>query len=288
VQVHSNGIVEVGNNIDPMSRSFQNDTFQNHTYTFIAPFYGDVHAGGDTSCGEGVVKYVVITDGTALEKVKLQIQKAFPDHKEFSPEYLVVATWDGVGYYKEKVDKRNTFQCVVTTDGTTSFAIFLYNEIEWTTADDDRGPAKVGFNDYKGVNLNQSWEMPCSGTSDITQLNTSSNVGTPGLWIFRIDGENIIPACPNEASCTSDRLCSCLTDDPRLCHSQCQRSTEKLVCTKTDRTDTPSTEGVESGADSTHTLPFMVFSVAIIVSVACVCLRAVPTLRSTGPKVKGE
>ena len=51
-----------------------------------------------------------------------------------------------------------------------------------------------------GVNFNQSWEMPCSGTSDITQLNTSSNVGTPGLWIFRIDGENIIPACPNEGA----------------------------------------------------------------------------------------
>ena len=46
------------------------------------------------------------------------------------------------------------------------------------------------------------------------------------------------------ASCTSDRLCSCLTDDPQLCHSQCQRSTEKLVCTKDDSTDTPSTEGM--------------------------------------------
>ena len=38
--------------------------------------------------------------------------------------------------------QRNTFQCVITTDGTTSFAIFLYNKIEWTT-----GPARVGFNE---------------------------------------------------------------------------------------------------------------------------------------------
>jgi hypothetical protein len=151
--VHSNGIVEVGNNIDPMSRSFQNDTFQNHTYTFIAPFYGDVHPEGATMpCGKGVVYFnVVTTDPTAKDKAIKQIQEAFPEHDKFSPVYLVVATWDGVGYYKEKVDKRNTFQCVVTTDGTTSFAIFLYNEIEWTTADDDRGPAKVGFNDYKGA-----------------------------------------------------------------------------------------------------------------------------------------
>ena len=49
-----------------------------------------------------------------------------------------------------------------------------------------------------GVNLNQSWEVPCSGTPNIAQLVTSSNVGDPGVWIFRID-ESIVPACPTES-----------------------------------------------------------------------------------------
>ena len=40
----------------------------------------------------------------------------------------------------------NTFQCVIATDGNTTFAIFLYNKIEWTTAMGST-PAKVGFND---------------------------------------------------------------------------------------------------------------------------------------------
>ena len=40
----------------------------------------------------------------------------------------------------------NTFQCVIATDGDTTFAIFLYNKIEWTTAIEST-PAKVGFND---------------------------------------------------------------------------------------------------------------------------------------------
>ena len=40
----------------------------------------------------------------------------------------------------------NTFQCVIATDGNTTFAIFLYNKIEWTTAIEST-PAKVGFND---------------------------------------------------------------------------------------------------------------------------------------------
>ena len=48
------------------------------------------------------------------------------------------------------------------------------------------------------MDFNQSCELPCSGTTDIAQLVNTSNVGTPGLWIFRIDGENIIPASPNE------------------------------------------------------------------------------------------
>ena len=47
------------------------------------------------------------------------------------------------------------------------------------------------------MDFNQSCELPCSGTTDIDQLVNTSNVGTPGLWIFRIDGD-IIPACPNK------------------------------------------------------------------------------------------
>ena len=108
MQVHGNGIIEVGNDINPMAREFRNYTFQNHNYTFIAPFYGDVHVGGNIFLCEGFVQFIVITGGAAPEKAKLQIREAFPDHKEFSPEYLVVVTWDRVGYYKEKFDKVST------------------------------------------------------------------------------------------------------------------------------------------------------------------------------------
>ena len=46
----------------------------------------------------------------------------------------------------------NTFQCVIATDGNTTFAIFLYNKIEWTTAFEST-PAKVGFNDGMSLSL---------------------------------------------------------------------------------------------------------------------------------------
>ena len=40
--------------------------------------------------------------------------------------------------------------------------------------------------------------MPCSGTEDISMLTSSSNVGEPGVWIFQVDGTDIIPAYPSE------------------------------------------------------------------------------------------
>ena len=40
--------------------------------------------------------------------------------------------------------------------------------------------------------------MPCSGTEDVAMLTSSSNVGEPGVWVFQVDGTDIIPACPNE------------------------------------------------------------------------------------------
>jgi len=47
--------------------------------------------------------------------------------------------------------------------------------------------------------LNKSFEVPCSRTPEIMNISMSSNVGRPGVWIFRIDGEEVIPACVDES-----------------------------------------------------------------------------------------
>lgn len=117
----------------------------------------------------------------------------------------------------------NTFQCVIATDGDISFAIFLYNETKWTSPYDPNSPpkhAKVGFNEgayyfyyywllVEGLiilncdeitgDLIASYEMPCSGSTNVTDVSNTSNVGVLGKWIFRIDKEEIISACPNES-----------------------------------------------------------------------------------------
>ena len=40
------------------------------------------------------------------------------------------------------------------------------------------------------------WEMPCSRSNNVSYISYSSNIGFVGVWIFRIDQENIVPACP--------------------------------------------------------------------------------------------
>ena len=134
----------------------------------------------------------------------------------------------------------NTFQCVLATDGSTSFVIFLYADLQWTLADprvtsasgsesgstsgsasgSERGsasgnasssasgsesagstsefepglndsptPAQAGFNAGDGERF---FTLPGSGFREVLNLTSSSNVGRPGVWIFRVDEEEII------------------------------------------------------------------------------------------------
>ena len=98
----------------------------------------------------------------------------------------------------------------MVTNGRRSFAIFLYadGEIQWTTGDASGGtngfggtPAQVGFNAGDGIrfaNVNKSQ------TPDIVNIDSTTNVGRPGVWIFRIDQEeiDITRECKSDASGT--------------------------------------------------------------------------------------
>ena len=78
-----------------------------------------------------------------------------------------------------------------------TYAIFLYadGEIQWTTGDADGGVsglggnrAQVGFNRGDGTDFAI---IPSSGTSDIIDIASDSNVGQDGVYIFKISDANI-------------------------------------------------------------------------------------------------
>lgn len=76
-----------------------------------------------------------------------------------------------------------------------TYAIFLYAEIHWTTGDNDGGidglggnPAQVGFNRGDGVNFGA---IPISGTSNVINITSTSNVNKNGTYIFKISDEKV-------------------------------------------------------------------------------------------------
>ena len=95
----------------------------------------------------------------------------------------------------------------MVTDGRQSFVIFLYadGEIQWTTGGASGGvgglggiPAQVGFNAGDGIRFAS---VPGSRTAAIINITTTSNVGIPGVWIYRVDEESItMGGCSLEAN----------------------------------------------------------------------------------------
>ena len=85
---------------------FLEEAFPIEDYTFIAPFYGDV----DTRKA-GTVWFTdpVATDSYIIERVADDIRSVFKDQASFGPAYTLIATWDNVGYFKEKLDKVRLF-----------------------------------------------------------------------------------------------------------------------------------------------------------------------------------
>lgn len=83
----------------------------------------------------------------------------------------------------------NTFQCILVTNSSETFAIFKYADgmIMWTSGGNQAnlgGPeAQVGFNSGNGVTYAS---FPGSLTTSIVNIASTSNVGIPGQWVVRI------------------------------------------------------------------------------------------------------
>ena len=82
----------------------------------------------------------------------------------------------------------------MATDGDRSYVIFLYadNGIEWLWSEDHfELPAQVGFNAGDGLRY---FSHPDSFTTRLIDIPTTTNTGEPGVWVFKVDGEDVIPA----------------------------------------------------------------------------------------------
>ncbi|XP_052091067.1 protein mesh-like isoform X1 [Mytilus californianus] len=161
----------------------------------VAPYWADM----DTRNG-GDIWYRETTNSTLLQKASVEIQTIFPRQYNFKASWMFIGTWKEVAFFgadSNGKQKRNTFQCVLITNGRHSFVMFLYDKIEWTTGTASGGssstglggtPAQVGFDAGDGINY---FAVNASRTADIINIPRMSNVDIPGKYIFRVDSTTI-------------------------------------------------------------------------------------------------
>jgi hypothetical protein len=122
--------------------------------------------------------------------------------------WLFIATWVDVVYYGSDICHsnpsdvripRNTWQAVLATDGTYSFAFFYYNKIMWTSgnvlSEDDPPvdicmglgghPARVGI--YDGIKFYSTPGSCKTNILNITNLSNYESNKAPGKFAFKID-----------------------------------------------------------------------------------------------------
>ena len=78
--------------------------------------------------------------------------------------------------------QENTFQTVLVTDGYISVVLAFYCDIQW-------GEGATGFYAGDGV---RSFLTDESSTPQATDIDEGSVVGIPGLYIIRVDGDDIL------------------------------------------------------------------------------------------------
>ena len=95
--------------------------------------------------------------------------------------------------------QNNTFQCVLARSGEQSYAIYLYADglIQWSASIGQLGVDGLGGNGavvgYNSGDGKISFSVPGSNTDAILNIVSTSNAGVPGMWLFQLDSDNIVP-----------------------------------------------------------------------------------------------
>uniref|UniRef100_A0A8C8RVE9 Alpha-tectorin n=1 Tax=Pelusios castaneus TaxID=367368 RepID=A0A8C8RVE9_9SAUR len=205
--VNNNGIVSFGVPVN----QYTPDSFPlTDGRAFVAPFWADVD---NRITGE--VCYRESQDHQLLQRVTADINTYFP-REAFTATWLFVATWDFC-----------EFSSIVF------FMVVTPLDIQWTTGvasggDPQTGlggiPAQVGFNSggYKNY-----FNIPGSRTPSVLQISSTSNIKSPGRWVFQVDNFAVPDGCVYNANFLPpgtffwsdekcERKCQCIYGDGRV------------------------------------------------------------------------
>ncbi|XP_019274485.2 nidogen-1 [Panthera pardus] len=192
VYVTTNGIIAMS---EPPAKESSPGLFP-PTFGVVAPFLADL----DTTDGFGKVYYREDLSPSVTRLAAECVQRGFPEIS-FQPSSAVVVTWESVAPYQgpskdpAQEGKRNTFQAVLASSDSSSYAIFLYPEdgLQFDTTfskkDETQVPAVVAFS--QGVQgfiwkSDGAYNIFANDRESIGNLAKSSNSGQQGVWVFEI------------------------------------------------------------------------------------------------------
>jgi len=101
LQINDNGIISFGriyNERTPQPLPLQ--ARYERSLGIIAPYWADVDI-----TGTGTIYYRQTTDPSLLARATNEIRAAFPNSPNVTIRNLLIATWDNVGYYDQRIDK---------------------------------------------------------------------------------------------------------------------------------------------------------------------------------------
>ena len=161
------------------------------------------------------------------------------------------ATWHNVDYYSQHADQRDDFQLILRTFegcGVGDFDVeFRYNRCEWVTGDASGGhnghggtPSQAGFDSGDTVHY---YALPGSLTESVINLCTTSNIGQPGVWRFRIRGGEL-PCTGSGRMCNTGNMGAC-ADGITTCHAG------RPVCDMLASPEPERCDGVDNNCDGT-------------------------------------
>ena len=85
----------------------------------------------------------------------------------------------------------NTFQCVVAVSGNETYALFLYADglMQWG---DVKSSVAAGIGYTSREHNNISFDLIGSQLKDFHRITFTTNVEVPGMWVFRLDKEELV------------------------------------------------------------------------------------------------
>eukprot|EP00002_Diphylleia_rotans_P005028 TRINITY_DN13_c0_g1_i2.p2 TRINITY_DN13_c0_g1~~TRINITY_DN13_c0_g1_i2.p2 ORF type:complete len:664 (+),score=85.47 TRINITY_DN13_c0_g1_i2:187-2178(+) len=180
IHVCSNGLIAFGG----PNTGFSSASFPILSKPMIAPYWCDVDTRPSGADGSNRVYYEMVPPATPeADTLNNFVRGAYDGSFTATRTYL--ATWDRVGAYNSRPNPSNSFQAAILTNEDRYYAVLYYpsNGLNWVTSGSSGFP-QAGFNAGDGVNY---FNLPNSQSANIVNVAQESNIGVPGVWLFRID-----------------------------------------------------------------------------------------------------